>query len=397
MAKAEANQLNQPSNESAQQEDQKPSVDIPFSIKAPEPSAEFGDKTISDKMKSLLELAIKRQASDIHLTIGVKPTLRIDGKLIPVDDELELNNKTVKELITGFMTDAQVKRLEVKKELDFSFGYANKVRFRVNAFYQKGQMAAALRLISNQIKTITELNLPPILEKYALASQGFVIVTGPTGHGKSTTLAAIIDHINKTRAEHIVTIEDPIEYVFKHNKSIVEQREVYNDTHSFARALRSALREDPNVVLVGEMRDLESIEAALTIAETGHLVFTTLHTNTAAQTADRIIDVFPPHQQQQVRQQLANVLLGVVSQRLIPKIGGGRVPAIEIMLANSAVRNVIREGKTHQLPNIIATSLSEGMINLDKVLADLVSKGEIKVDDALTWAQDPKAFKMSVY
>ena len=377
------------------------SVDIPIPIEAPietpESPSEFADKSISDKLKSLLELAVRRKASDLHLTTGVKPTLRIDGKLIPVDDEEVLNDKMASELVTDIMTDAQEKRFKVKKELDFSFGYANKVRFRVNAFYQKGQMAAALRLIPNQIKPITELNLPPILEKFALASQGFVIVTGPTGHGKSTTLAAIIDHINKTRAEHIVTIEDPIEYVFAHNKSIVEQREVYNDTHSFARALRSALREDPNVVLVGEMRDLESIEAALTIAETGHLVFTTLHTNTAAQTADRIIDVFPPHQQQQVRQQLANVLLGVVSQRLIPKIGGGRLPAIEIMLANSAVRNVIREGKTHQLPNIIATSLSEGMINLDKVLADLVSKGEIKVDDALTWAQDPKAFKMSVY
>lgn len=378
-------------------EEQGSSVDIPFAVEPPESPSEFADKNISDRMRAMLELAVNRKASDLHLTSGVKPTLRVDGRLIPIEDEKELNHEDVQGLVTDIMTDAQTRRFKVKKELDFSFGYANKVRFRVNSFYQKGSMSAALRLIPSQIKNITELNLPPILEKFALASQGFVIVTGPTGHGKSTTLASIIDHINKTRSEHVVTIEDPIEYVFNHNKSIIEQREVYNDTHSFARALRSALREDPNVVLVGEMRDLESIEAALTIAETGHLVFTTLHTNTAAQTADRIIDVFPPHQQQQVRQQLANVLLGVVSQRLIPKIGGGRVPAVEIMLANSAVRNVIREGKTHQLPNIIATSLSEGMINLDKVLADLVSKGEIKVDDALTWAQDPKGFKMSVY
>jgi twitching motility protein PilT len=384
-------------NQTNQKEPTKNEVSLDIPMTTPEAPSEFGNRAISDRMKAILELAVKRNASDIHFTLGVKPTLRIDGRLIPIDDEEVLNSKSVKELVTGIMSDAQFKRLEMKKELDFSFGYADKVRFRVNTFYQRGELAAALRLIPNKIKAIGELNLPPILEKFALASQGFVIVTGPTGHGKSTTLAAIIDHINRTRAEHVVTIEDPIEYVFEHNKSIVEQREVYNDTHSFARALRSALREDPNVVLVGEMRDLESIEAALTIAETGHLVFTTLHTNTAAQTADRIIDVFPPHQQQQVRQQLANVMLGVVSQRLIPKIGGGRVPAVEIMLANSAVRNVIREGKTHQLPNIIATSLSEGMINLDKVLADLVSKGEIKVDDALTWAQDPKAFKMSVY
>jgi twitching motility protein PilT len=392
------NQTNQPSQPTQpKKSENEVSLDIPEVPSQPQAPTEFGNRAISDKMKAILELAVKRNASDIHFTVGVKPTLRIDGRLIPVDDETISDGKTIKELISDIMSEAQMKRLEMKKELDFSFGYADKVRFRVNAFYQKGDMAAALRLIPNKIKPIEELNLPPILEKFALASQGFVIVTGPTGHGKSTTLAAIIDHINKTRAEHVVTIEDPIEYVFDHNKSIVEQREVYNDTHSFARALRSALREDPNVVLVGEMRDLESIEAALTIAETGHLVFTTLHTNTASQTADRIIDVFPPHQQQQVRQQLANVLLGVVSQRLIPKIGGGRVPAVEIMLANSAVRNVIREGKTHQLPNIIATSLSEGMINLDKVLADLVSKGEIKVDDALTWAQDPKSFKMSVY
>jgi twitching motility protein PilT len=230
-----------------------------------------------------------------------------------------------------------------------------------------------------------------------MPSQGFVIITGPTGHGKSTTLAAMINQINHTRSEHIVTIEDPIEYVFEHEKSIISQREVGSDTNSFSRALRSALREDPNVVLIGEMRDLETIEAALTIAETGHLVFTTLHTNSAAQAADRIVDVFPPHQQQQVRMQLANVLLGVVSQRLIPKAQGGRVAACEIMIANSAVRNTIREGKTHQLGNIIQTSAAEGMISMDKVLAELVSKGDITIDSALTWAMDPKAFKMMVY
>lgn len=353
--------------------------------------------TLAGKISQYLDLVVKRNASDLHLTAGVQPTLRIDGRLVPIEGESVLTPAACEELISSFISKEQKERLEAKKEIDFSFGYGERVRFRTNVFYEKGSIAAALRAIPSKIRSIQELGLPPILEKFALASQGFVIVTGPTGHGKSTTLAAIIDHINKTRSEHIITIEDPIEYLFTNQKSIIQQREVYNDTHSFARALRSALREDPNVVLVGEMRDLESIEAALTISETGHLVFTTLHTNTAAQTADRIIDVFPPHQQQQVRSQLANVLLGVVSQRLIPKIGGGRVAAVEIMLANAAVRNVIREGKTHQLPNIIQTSVSEGMINLDKVLADLVSKGEISIDDALTWANDPKALKMSVY
>jgi twitching motility protein PilT len=294
------------------------------------------------------------------------------------------------------MLPDQIERLRQRKEIDFSFGY-QQMRFRTNVFYQKGYVSASLRLIPLSVKTIDQLGLPPILEKFTLPSQGFVIITGPTGHGKSTTLAAMIEHINSDRSEHIITIEDPIEYVFEHKKSIISQREVGSDTNSFGRALRSALREDPNVVLVGEMRDLETIEAALTLAETGHLVFTTLHTNSASQTADRIIDIFPPHQQQQVRMQLANVLLGVVSQRLLPRISGGRVLACEIMLANSAVRNTIREGKTHQLPNIIQTSASEGMISLDKVLAELVSKGEITIDDALAWSLDPKAFKMMVY
>lgn len=294
------------------------------------------------------------------------------------------------------MLPDQVERLRQRKEIDFSFGF-QQTRFRSNVFYQKGYLSTSLRLISLKVKTIEELGLPPILEKFTLVSQGLVIITGPTGHGKSTTLAAVIEHMNQNRSDHIITIEDPIEYVFEHKKSIISQREVSSDTNSFSRALRSALRQDPDVILVGEMRDLETIDAALTLAETGHLVFTTLHTNSASQTADRIIDVFPPHQQQQIRMQLANVLLGVVSQRLMPRISGGRVLACEIMMANSAVRNTIREGKTHQLPNIIQTSASEGMISLDKVLAELVSKGEITIDDALAWSLDPKAFKMMVY
>lgn len=351
---------------------------------------------LSPQMKKLLEIAIKREASDLHLTVGVPPTLRVDGRLVAVPEESVLTIETAEKLVESLMTDEQIERLKLKKELDFSFGY-DKTRFRTNVFYQKGNLTASLRLIPSEIKSISELGLPPVLEKFTVHSQGFVIITGPTGHGKSTSLAALIEEINKSRSEHIITIEDPIEYVFEHKKSIISQREVGSDTNSFARALRSALREDPNVILVGEMRDLESIEAALTLAETGHLVFTTLHTNSAAQTTDRIIDVFPPHQQQQVRLQLANVLLGVVSQRLLPRTPGGRIVACEIMIANSAVRNLIREGKTHQLDNIIRTSASEGMISLDKVLAELVSKGEVNIDDALAWALDPKALKMMVY
>lgn len=353
-------------------------------------------EAMTAQMKQLLDIAIEKGASDLHITVGVPPTIRIDGKLIPLTEHGAVTPEAAERLLMSIMVADQIERLHQRREIDFSFGYG-KTRFRTNAFYQKGALSAALRLIPMAIKGIEELGIPPILERFTEPSQGFVIITGPTGHGKSTTLAALIESINQKRAEHIITIEDPIEYVFEHKKSIIVQREIGTDSNSFSRALRSALREDPNVVLVGEMRDLETIEAALTLAETGHLVFTTLHTNSAAQTADRIIDVFPPHQQQQVRMQLANVLLGVVSQRLLPRVQGGRVLATEIMVANSAVRNTIREGKTHQLPNIIQTSASEGMIALDKVLAELVSRGEITIDTALAWALDPKAFKMMVY
>jgi twitching motility protein PilT len=352
--------------------------------------------TISPDVQRLLDFAIAQNASDLHITVGIPPTIRVDGKLSAIKGEQVVQPEDAKRFVEGLTPPEHLERLEQRKELDFSFGYKN-TRYRTNIYYQKGYLAAALRLIPTKIRTIAELGLPPILEKFTTQSQGFFIITGPTGHGKSTTLAAMIDHINEGRTEHIVTIEDPIEYVFEHKKSLISQREVGSDTNSFARALRAVLREDPNVVLLGEMRDLETIEAALTVAETGHLVFTTLHTNSAAQTADRIIDVFPPHQQQQVRQQLASVLLGVVSQRLIPRTNGGRVVAAEIMVADSAVRNLIREGKTHQLQNVIQTSAASGMISLDKVLAELVARGEITLDDALTWAIDPKAFKMMVY
>ncbi len=348
------------------------------------------------EMSAYLDYAISKHASDIHINVGIPVTLRVDGKLFSIPDVAPLTSAKAKELISDVADDTLMGALDQKKEVDFSFGFKD-MRFRVNLYYQKGNIAASFRLISSAIKPFKELGLPPILEKFTEHSQGFVIITGPTGSGKSTTLAAMIDKINEERREHIITIEDPIEYVFEHKKSIVSQREVGQDTNTFARALRSSLREDPDVVLVGEMRDLETIDAALTLAETGHLVFTTLHTNSAAQTADRMVSVFPPHQQQQVRSQLASVLLGVVSQRLIPRVNGGRVLAAEIMIANSAIKSLIRENKIHQIPNIIQTAASEGMISLDKVLAELVSRGEITLEDALTWSVDPKSLKMMVY
>lgn len=344
----------------------------------------------------LLDAAIASKASDLHLTVGVSPTIRVDGRLVALPNEAVLTSEQVLTLAQSLLLPAQIERLKVDREVDFSFGYGD-ARIRANVYFQRGDAAASLRFIPKDVRPLSELGLPPILEKFTQSSQGFVVIAGPTGHGKSTTLAAMVDLINTTRSEHIITIEDPIEYVFAHKKSIVSQREVGSDTNSFGRALRGALREDPNVILVGEMRDLETIEAAITIAETGHLVFATLHTNSAAQTADRMIDVFPPHQQDQIRMQLSNVLLGIVSQRLLPKVSGGRIPAAEVLVANNAVRNLIREGKTHQIPNIIQTSAAEGMISLDKVLAELVSKGEISLDDAMTWAIDPRSFKMMVY
>lgn len=351
---------------------------------------------VNAEMQRYLDYAISKNASDIHITEGVPVTLRVDGKLFSIPEVQPVTSAKAKELIAGITSEEALNLLDQKKEIDFSFGYQT-MRFRVNVYYQKGSVAASLRLIPSKIRTFRELGLPPILEKFTEQSQGFVVITGPTGSGKSTTLAALIDKINEERRSHIITIEDPIEYVFEHKKGIVSQREIGQDTNTFARGLRSALREDPDVVLVGEMRDLETIDAALTMAETGHLVFTTLHTNSAAQTADRIVGVFPPHQQQQVRSQLANVLLGVVSQRLIPRVNGGRVMAAEIMISNSAIRSLIREGKIHQIPNIIQTSASEGMISLDKVLSELVSRGEISMEDALSWSLDPKSFKMMVY
>jgi twitching motility protein PilT len=331
------------------------------------------------EIKYLLKLIIDHQASDLHLVVGSVPYLRLDGFLKPIETAELLTPESIKSLILPVLTPAQKDMFLVNKELDFSLELGNLGRFRVNVYWQKGTMAADFRLINSRIRTIQELKLPKICLDLAELKQGFILVTGPTGHGKSTTLAAIIQQINETRANHIVTIEDPIEYVYLPAKSIISQREMHNDTHSWTVALRSVLREDPDVVLVGEMRDFETISAALTVAETGHLVLATLHTNNAAQTVDRIVDVFPENQQGQIRTQLANVLSAVLSQRLIPAIGGGRVAAMEILLGTAAVKTSIREGKSHMINNIIQTSSELGMQSLEQDLARLVKSKIIDI------------------
>jgi twitching motility protein PilT len=340
------------------------------------------------RIENLLEEVIKRKASDLHLQVGLQPMLRVDGKLIPVAGSTALDEDTVETLIFNLLEDDQKQILIKDKEFDFSFAFGDLGRFRVNAFHERGNLAAALRLIPNEILSIEELGLNPIVNKFAEYPRGLVLVTGPTGSGKSTTLAALIHKINNERAEHIVTIEDPIEFTHKSIKSVIVQREVHYDTYSFSAALRSSLRQDPDVVLIGEMRDLETIAAAITIAETGHLVFATLHTNSASQSIDRMIDVFPPHQQPQVRTQLSNILMAICSQRLIPAIGGGRVAAAEIMVATPAVRNIIREGKSHQLEAVIQTGAEHGMQSMDKTLVNLIHTGIITYDDARAVAVD---------
>jgi twitching motility protein PilT len=351
-------------------------------------------KSTELEINKLLMLMLQRGASDLHLVAGKPPTLRIDSILIELKDYEILSGQAIANMVDVLLeTDEKRKELRDNKELDFSFGFKDNVRFRVNAYYQKGFMAAALRLIPNKIKTIEDLNLPIQLKNLINYKQGLVLVVGPTGHGKSTSQAALIDLINHTRADNIVTIEDPIEYVYVQDKSLINQREVGSDTISFDAALRSVLREDSDVVLVGEMRDLQSISATITVAETGHLVFATLHTNNAPQTIDRIIDVFPAHQQNQIRAQLANILVCVVSQRLLPKIGGGRLPAVEIMMNNNAVSNVIRENKTYELPNIIHTSQNAGMISLDHSLAQLVRNNIVRLEDVIMFVTDQDLFQ----
>ena len=343
-------------------------------------------------IEPLLEECIKRDASDLHLQVGLPPILRLDGVLHPITTYAALTNEDVQRLVFSTLDEEQQKILIKDKEFDYSFAFGDLGRFRVNAFHEKGNMAAAFRLIPNVIKSIEDLGLPGVVADFADHPNGLVLVTGPTGSGKSTTLAALVDKINTEKAVHIITIEDPIEFTHRSKRAVVAQREVHYDTYSFAAALRSILREDPDVVLIGEMRDLETIQAAITVAETGHLVFATLHTNSAAQSIDRMIDVFPAHQQPQIRTQLSNILVGICSQRLVPAINGGRMAVAEIMVANSAVRAIIREGKTHQLDMTIQTGADQGMQTMDRELARYVKAGTINYDDARQYAVDVAEF-----
>ncbi len=349
--------------------------------------------TYQTQIKKLLEIAIEKGASDLHISCGHPPILRITRTLIDMEGERIISPRDSQGLALALMNPLQREKFLKEKEIDFAYDFEGKARFRVNIFFQSQKISIALRLIPSEIKTIEELNLPPVLHKFAQAQQGFVLITGASSQGKSTTLASLIDEINHQRREHIITIEDPIEFVFKDDKSIIDQREVYRDTLSFARALRSTLREDPDVIMVGEMRDLETIATAITAAETGHLVFATLHTNSASQTIHRAIDVFPPHQQNQIRAQLAGSLLGVVSQRLVPRKKGGFVPACEVMITTPGISNLIRENKIHEIPSIIETSGEIGMIPLNKSLVEWVKKGEITRETALRYSLNPDDLK----
>lgn len=346
-------------------------------------------------IQELLDLTVKNKASDLHLLPGIPPSIRIDGLLSPVPNYPILSKEDVEQMVFSVLVPEQKELLLVNKELDFSVGFGGGVygdlgRFRVNSYFQSGVLCAAFRFLPPEIRTVDDLGLPKVCHEFAKLKQGFILVTGPTGHGKSTTLAGIINEINQTSALHILTIEDPIEYIYPRGKSIISQREMGFDTHSWGMALKSALREDPDVVLIGEMRDPETIASAITIAETGHLVLSTLHTNSASQSIDRIIDSFPPHQQNQIKIQLSATLKGIISQRLVPKITGGRVAAVEILIGTNAVASNIREGKTHLINSIIQTSQDVGMATLEASLAQLVLSGTISLEVAKSYSNSPE-------
>lgn len=345
-------------------------------------------------LKELLSITCKETASDLHISVNHPPTLRITGRLIPLVKRKKLSAADTQGLAFALMNEKQQKTFLAGKEIDFSYNFEEQARFRINVFFQKGTISLALRLISTKIRTVEELNLPPILHEFTRATQGFVLITGPSSHGKSTTLAALIDEINHNRADHIITIEDPIEYIFKEDRAIIDQREVLLDTLSFPRALRSTFRQDPDIIMVGEMRDAETISTAITAAETGHLVFATLHTNSAAQTIHRIVDTFPSEQQYQVRAQLSGSLLGIASQRLIPRTRGGLIPACEVLLSTPAISNLIRENKIYEIPLVIETSAERGMISLNRYLANLVRTREITLENALSYSLNPTELKI---
>lgn len=345
------------------------------------------------ELNTLIDTTLNEKASDIHLSVGSHPLIRVSGTLIPLLKKPILTDGDLNSFIKVMLREDQYKRYIGFEEIDFSFENTEGVRFRGNAFYQRGKMGVALRLIPNVIRDFSELNLPPILESFTQRNQGFFLCVGPVGQGKSTTLAAMIQTINKNRSEHIVTIEDPIEYVYEEEKALIDQREVGIDSKSFESALNAAFRQDVDVILVGEMRNTETIGAAVTAAETGHLVYSTLHTNDAAQTINRIVDSFPGSQQDQIRVQLAGSLIAIFSQRLVPHVSGGLVPAYELLINNSAVANLIRENRIHEIPSVIETGLEQGMIDMNRSLARLVQNGDITVEDAFKYSTNPKGLE----
>lgn len=340
-------------------------------------------------LKKLLDTVIKEEASDLDICVGHAPNIRITGQLVPLSKEQIISAKDSEGIAFAIMSELQKKTFLKEQEIDFSYEHEGRARFRVNAFFQRGTISLAMRFIPSKIRTIEELSLPPILHNFVSRPQGLVLVTGASGQGKTTTLAAMIDEINHTRAAHIITIEDPIEYTYPIDRAIIDQREISIDTADFPGALRATFRQNPDVIMVGEMRDLETISTTITAAETGHLVFATLHTNSAAQTIHRIVDVFPGDQQNQIRFQLASSLLGIISQRLIPRIKGGFIPVCEVLICNNAVSTLIREDKTHEIPAVIETSAKEGMISLNRAMVDLVRKKEISLKNATDYALDP--------
>ena len=345
------------------------------------------------ELEDLVLTVIHEGASDIHLVVGRHPTIRVAGELIPLVKKPVLTPEDTLGIIKELLDEPSFKRYLEEKEIDFSFSFGKEARFRGNGFFQKGTSAVALRLIPQKIKTIQELALPPILEMFTKRKQGFFLVVGPVGQGKSTTLAAMIEMINRERAENIISIEDPIEYVFTPDRSIISQREVRFDTKDFQSALHACFREDVDIILIGEMRGNQTISTAVTAAETGHMVFSTLHTNNASQTIDRIIDSFPADQQDQIRVQLSSSLAGIFSQRLVPRISGGLVPAYELLINNAAVANLIRERRTHEIPMIIETGSELGMIDMNRSLAELVRKGEITAENAYLHSFNPRALE----
>lgn len=341
-------------------------------------------------LNELLEDTIREGASDLHLLAGRHPVIRVSGQLVPLVKRPLLSREDTAAFLSEFLSSEDKQLFAERKEIDFSHSYKDSARFRGNGYFEKGNVGIALRLIPRKIRSLEELMLPPALETFAQKRQGFFLVVGPMGHGKSTTLASLIELINQSRAEHIMTIEDPIEYMYEEKLSIIDQREVRIDTNDFHTALVSMFREDVNVGLIGEMRDIETISTAVTAAETGHLILSTLHTNSAADTLDRIIDIFPPEQQDQIRLQLAGALTGIFSQRLIPRISGGLIPAYELLIANNAVANLIREKRTHEINTVIETGAEQGMIDMNRSLADLVRRGEVSPESALAYSPNPQ-------